>query len=74
VFELDSDNAAMEVGDLVGATENDAGTALENQRAVGVVGVNLAIGRCARRGTATDSTVLVDIVSTLLKGGPQPAA
>lgn len=74
LFELDCASATFEVGALVGAVENTAGTALEDQRSVAVASPNLAIGRCARRVNPARTRVLVDIVSTLLKGGPQAAA
>lgn len=74
VFEFDCAAATFEVGALVGARENAGGTALENQRAIAVATPNLAIGRVARREAAASTSVLVDIVSTMLYGGPQAAA
>ena len=74
VFELDCTSATFEVGDLVGIDENPGGTALEDQQAVAVATANLAIGRCAKRVSPAATSVYVDIVSTVLKGGPQAAA
>lgn len=74
VFEFDCASATFEVGDLVGVSEDAAGTALETQKAVGVAAVNLAIGRCAKRVNPAATSVCIDIVSTVLKGGPQAAA
>lgn len=74
IFELDCASAVFEVGDLIGADENAGGNALEDQQAVAVATANLAVGRCARRVSPAATSVLVDIVSTVLKGGPQPAA
>ncbi len=74
IFEIDCASATFEVGDLVGAAENAGGTALEDQRAIAVATVNLAIGRCAKRVDPASASVYVDLVSTVLKGGPQAAA
>jgi hypothetical protein len=74
VFELACASATFEVGALIGATEDDGGTALEDQKAIAVAGANLAIGRCAKRVNPAGTSVYVDIVSTVLKGGPQVMA
>jgi hypothetical protein len=74
VFELDCDEATVELGDLLGAVEIGAGTSLEDQKVVAVATPNLAIGRCAKRVNPAGTSVLVDIVSTILKGGPQAMA
>lgn len=71
VFELPCSSATFEVGALVGATENGAGNALESQKVKGVAGAHLALGRCAKRVHPADAKVLVDIVSTVMYGGPQ---
>lgn len=71
VFEFDCLGATFEVGALAGPDEAASGTALENQRVVEVDAPNLAIGRCARRVNPAGSRVLVDIVSTVMYGGPQ---
>jgi hypothetical protein len=73
VFEFVSVSLTFEVGALIGADENDAGTLLENQRVIGVATANLAIGRCAKRVNPASTKVLVDIVSTVGRGGPQVA-
>lgn len=74
VFEFDCVSAAFEVGDPIGADENAGGNALEDQTVAEVATPNLAIGRCAKRVSPASTRVLVDIVSTVLKGGPQAAA
>lgn len=74
VFEFDCASATFEVGDLVGADENAGGTALEDQTVAGVAAANLAVGRCAKRVNPAGTRVLVDLVSTVLRGGPQAAA
>jgi hypothetical protein len=74
VFEFDCASATFEVGALIGADENGAGTALLNQTVVGVATADLAIGRCAKRVNPAGTRTLVDIVSTVMKGGPQAAA
>jgi hypothetical protein len=74
VFEFDCASATFEVGDLVGADENAAGNALEDQTVAGVATANLAVGRCAKRAGTAGTRVLVDVVSTVLRGGPQAAA
>ena len=71
VFELDCLSATFEVGALLGVDENGAGSALLNQTVASVATANLAIGRCAKRVNPAGTRVLVDVVSTVLKGGPQ---
>ncbi|WP_442483996.1 hypothetical protein [Aeoliella sp. SH292] len=74
VFEFGCGSATFEVGALVGPVENGAGSALENQKVVAVAAHNLAIGRCAKRVNPAATSVYVDIISTVMKGGPQAAA
>jgi hypothetical protein len=74
VFEFDCAAATFEVGDLVGVDENGAGSALLNQSAAVVAGADAAIGRCAKRVDPAGTRVMVDIVSTVMKGGPQAPA
>lgn len=76
VFEFTCASATFEVGDLIGDTEAASGTELENQKtvAVGSGNENRAIGRCTKRVAAADTRVLVDVVSTVMRGGPQAAA
>ena len=71
VFEFDCVSGTFEVGKLVGADENTGGTALEDQFVTPVNTPNLAIGRCAKRVNPAGTRVLVDIVSSVQKGGPQ---
>lgn len=74
VFEFDCLSATFEVGKLIGADENAAGVALEKQVVAPVATANLAVGRCASRVSPAATRVLVDIVSTVQRGGPQDAA
>lgn len=74
VFEFDCISEAFEIGDLVGGNEDPTGTQLDKQIIRGVAGANLAIGRCAKRVPTAGNKVLVDITSTIMRGGPQAAA
>ncbi len=73
VFEFDCLSTTLEVGDLMSSDENVAGVALLNQTVAKVGNPNAAIGRCAKRLNPAGTRVLVDIVSGVLKGGPQAA-
>lgn len=74
VFEFPCPSASFELGDLIGADENTAGTLLEDQQVIGVATANLAVGRCAKRVQPADTKVLIEIVSTVMQGGPQVMA
>lgn len=74
VFEFDCDAATFAVGDLIGAVENAAGDGLEAQKVVAAASEPTAIGRCVRRAPSAVSTVLVDVVSSVVKGGVQAVA
>ena len=71
VFEFDCLSTTLEVGDLIGSDENVAGTALLNQTVAKVATANAAVGRCAKRLNPAGTRVLVDVVSSVLKGGTQ---
>jgi hypothetical protein len=72
-YEFDCAAAQFEVGDLVGPA--DAGSSvLEDQKVVEVATPNLAIGRVAKRYSSNTTKVLVDIISTVMYGGPQVMA
>jgi hypothetical protein len=71
VFEFDCVSATLEVGDLIGPDENVAGTALLNGTVIKVSAATGAIGRCAKRLNPAGTRCLVDIVSSVLKGGAQ---
>jgi hypothetical protein len=71
VFEFDCLSATLEVGDLLSSDENVAGTALLNQTVVKVTGTTAAVGRCAKRLNPAGTRVLVDVVSSVMYGGPQ---
>jgi hypothetical protein len=73
VFEFDGASETFDVGDLIGGNDGGLGV-LDSQIVDGVAALNLAIGRCVKRVSPAGTKVLVDVVSTLLKGGPQAAA
>ena len=76
VFEYPCASAAFEVGARVGADDNTAGNALVNQLVIAVASANpeRSIGSCAKRVGTADTKVLMEIVSTVTRGGPQAAA
>ena len=74
VFEFTCFPATFEVGDLRGAAEDGAGLQLEAQAVLGVATENLALGRCVKRAPVASDKVLIDIVSTVVRGGAQAAA
>jgi len=71
VFEFDCVSTTLEVGDVMGPDENVAGTALLNGTVIKVSAATNAVGRCAKRLNPAGTHVLVDIVSSVLKGGAQ---
>jgi len=74
VFEFLCSSATFELGDLIGTNEEGTGTQLDSQVVVGVATPNLALGRCAKRVSPAASKVLVDMVGTVTRGGPQAVA
>jgi hypothetical protein len=74
VFEFDCLSTTAEVGDLVGVDEEGTGTELTDQMVAKVAGANLAVGRCAKRVNPAATRLLVEIVSTVMRGGPQVMA
>jgi len=74
VFEFECSSETFEIGDLIGGHEDGTGTQLLQQVVEGVATENLAIGRCAKRVPTASDRVLVDVVSTIARGGPQAAA
>jgi hypothetical protein len=75
VFEFDCASATFELGTLVGPAKQ-TGNALESQKVVALStgNENKAIGRVAKRYGASTTRVLVEIFSTIMRGGPQPKA
>lgn len=73
VFEFPCAAAAFEVGALISASEASNGTQLEDQQVVEVASVDAAIGRCAAHADGA-ARVLVDVVSSVMKGGVQAVA
>lgn len=74
VFEFDCASAIRLVGELVGVDENGGGDGLLDQTLDDVATANLAVGRVAKANPIASTKVLVEIVSTLMLGGPQAAA
>ena len=74
VFEFDCVSTTAEVGDLFGADEDGTGVELMSQVVAKVATANLAVGRCAKRINPAATRALVEIVSTVLRGGPQVMA
>jgi hypothetical protein len=69
VFEFDCPSGTFELGDMIGADENAAGNALLNQTVAKVTVSAGAVGRVAKRLNPAGTTVLVDILSTVMTGG-----
>jgi hypothetical protein len=73
-FEFACPSGTFILGALLGPKEDAAGTALENQAVKSVATPNLALGRCTQAVTTASTRVLLEIVSTVLHGGPQVMA
>jgi hypothetical protein len=73
VFRFPCASATFDIGDFVGPAKA-SGNALESQKVVGVATANLAIGRVVAQYDSATTEVLVEIVSTIVHGGPQAAA
>jgi len=76
VYEMDCASATFSIGDRVGVAEDSAGTALEDQKVIAVASTSpkLAVGRVHKERTSADTTVWVEIKSTLIDDGPQAIA
>lgn len=76
VFEFICASATFENGVLVGSAGTGAAAAvgMANQTVIAVATENLAIGRVAKRVSAADTKVLVEIVAVVAHGGPQAMA
>ena len=73
VFEFDCPSSTFALGALLGPYEAGGDTTLASQQVTSVSAVDEAIGRCASAVGTAATSVLVDIVSTVLYGGPQAA-
>ncbi len=71
VFEYETDAATARVGDFLGGAADPNGILVDNQKLVKVLTINLAIGRCAKHVDPAGTSILIDIVSTLTRGGLQ---
>lgn len=74
VFEYDCTLDTYNVGDLVGGCENAGGTALEDQKVADAASASAAIGRSVSRVSPASSRILIDVVSSVVKGGVQDIA
>jgi hypothetical protein len=75
VFEFACASAYFEIGALIGPKPNDDADGLENQTVKDVGNqISRAIGRVAKRVNPADVRVLVQIVSSVMYGGPQAIA
>ncbi|TWT91000.1 hypothetical protein Mal64_13990 [Pseudobythopirellula maris] len=74
VFEFECAAATFELGALLGPAENGDGDALLDQRVAGAGTAAAALGRCAKRVAPAATRVLVDIASTVMRGGVQTPA
>jgi len=69
VFEFDCPPAVFKLGELIGAARLSDARMLENQAVMRVHDPRMAIGRVAGRRPTPQSSVLVDILSTVMTGG-----
>ena len=69
VFESDCTSATFELGGHVGPEENTGGDGLLNQHVVAVYASQYAVARCARQASIAVPRVLIDICSTVMRGG-----
>lgn len=74
VFEFECQAATFELGEPIGVAENAYGTALESQQVIAAATVASAFGRSALHVTPAAGKVLVDVVSSVMKGGVQAVA
>ncbi|MEQ8849078.1 hypothetical protein [Botrimarina sp.] len=74
VFEFDCDAAAHELGDLLSVGVAPSGDELFDQQVAAGATIDSALGRCAKQQPDATPRVLIDIVSTVARGGPQPVA
>lgn len=70
-FEFACASAAFLQGATIGAVETSAGTALEDQKVVGVSGASKAFARVTKAELVAVTKVEVEIVSTIQHGGLQ---
>lgn len=71
VFEMDCDSATWQLGEEISSAVNGAGDQLFDQKVDSAPSLSTAIGRCAKQATTASTRVLVDIVSSVMRGGPQ---
>lgn len=71
VFEFTCDAATTELGAGIATAVNPTGDTLYDQKVVVTPSLATAIGRCAKQVSVASTRVLVDIVSAVMRGGPQ---
>lgn len=74
VFEFPCPVTTYALGEGMTAIENASGDGIESQSLKGSASPTTLIGRCAKRVSPGGGAVLVDIVSTVCKGGAQSPA
>lgn len=74
VFELSCDAITWELGDTVASATTVGGDQLFDQKVIAAPTMAVALGRCAKQATTATTRVLVDIVSVVMRGGPQAAS
>ena len=70
-FEFDCLSTAFDLGELLAPDEDSGGTFLEPQIVTKVSLTTHAIGRCTKQEDTATTKVLIDIVSSVLRGGTQ---
>lgn len=71
VFEFDCDSATWDLGEEAATQIDGSGVQLYDQQVVSAASLSAAIGRCAKQVTVASTRVLVDVVSSVMRGGPQ---
>ena len=74
VFEFDADSSAYELGEQLGCAENSTNDGLLSQSLALSSTIGGTLGRCAKQKPLGVTRALIDIVSTVMKGGAQDPA
>ncbi|QDT70479.1 hypothetical protein MalM25_34270 [Planctomycetes bacterium MalM25] len=71
VFEFDCDSVTWELGSPASTQIDGSGVQLYDQRVVSAPSLSAAIGRCAKQASVASTRVLIEVVSSVMRGGPQ---
>jgi hypothetical protein len=71
VFEMLMASATAEVGDLFGADDNSTPDGLLTQQVIAVTDAARAYGVCSVRLASAATSILIEITSTIMRGGIQ---